>query len=433
MTCAGRAQAGSASEETARLGDGVVSAESDSSQRALGTDGPPAHTFGVIETNEKLAEFLPVMRAAKWVAVDTEADSLHAYPEKVCLIQISIAEADRLVDPLANLDLSQLLEALKGHDLLMHGADYDLRLLWKHHRFTPRSVFDTMLAARLLGHRQFSLNALLAHYLGITLDKGMQKADWARRPLTERMEAYARNDTRHLKPLADKLKLELQQKGRLAWHEESCSRQVADCAREIEPDWNSVWRTKGSHLLSRPALAVLRELWQWREQEALGGNRPPFFVLAHETLTQIAIAATDSRQIEPLLPRRFSDRRREGLRKAIARGLALPATQHPEILRFTSRRLTETERHRLAELERHRDAHAARLGLDPSLIAPRATLLDLARHGEKHAPELMRWQRELLHSQPRLEPSPRGPDSSERGSNSVWLRCEAAHDCQSAI
>lgn len=351
----------------------------------------------MIDTNDKLAEFLPVLRAAQWVAVDTEADSLHAYPEKVCLIQISTATGDRLVDPLANIDLDSLLDALKGHDLIMHGADYDLRLLWKHHRFTPRSVFDTMLAARLLGQRQFSLNALVESYLGITLDKGMQKADWARRPLTPRMETYARNDTRHLKPLVDKLKSELEHKARLAWHEESCVRQMEDCARDMEPDANTVWRTKGSHLLSRPALAVLREIWQWREQEAVGGNRPPFFVLAHETLTRIAIAATDSQQIEPLLPRRFSDRRRDGLREAIARGRALPPSQHPEILRFTSRRLTDAERRRLAELERRRDAQAARLNLDPALIAPRATLLDLARQGDKHAPELMRWQRDLLH------------------------------------
>jgi ribonuclease D len=278
----------------------------------------------------------------------------------------------------------------------MHGADYDLRLLRKHHEFTPSSIFDTMLAARLIGERQFGLCSLVEKFLSGKLDKGSQKADWARRPLTEKMEAYARNDTHHLKPLADKLKLELQQKGRLAWHEESCARQVTDCARDVEPDRNTVWRTKGSHLLSRPALAVLRELWQWREQEALAGNRPPFFVLAHETLTQIAIAATDSQQIEPLLPRRFSDRRREGLRNAILCGRALPAGQHPEILRFTSRRLTEAERRRLADLERRRDAHAAQLDLDPSLIAPRATLLDLARHWDKHASELMRWQRELL-------------------------------------
>jgi ribonuclease D len=293
-------------------------------------------------------------------------------------------------------DFSRFLSELKSHALIMHGADYDLRLLWKHHRFTPHSVFDTMLAARLLGHQQFSLSALLEHYLGIQLDKKMQKADWARRPLTERMEAYARNDTRHLKPLADRLRAELELKQRLAWHEESCARQADDCARNGEPDGNTVWRVKGSHLLSRPALAVLREVWYWREREAVASNRPPFFVLAHETLTHLAIAATDSQDIEPLLPRRFSDRRREGLRQAIAAGRALPACEHPEPLRFTSRRLSESERRRLSELERRRDARAAQLGLDPALIAPRATLLDLARNWDKHAPELMNWQRELL-------------------------------------
>lgn len=353
--------------------------------------------FGhVIDTNEKLDAFLPVLRAAPWVSVDTEADSLHAYPEKVCLIQISTAAGDRLVDPLAPIDLPRFLETLRGHDLIMHGADYDLRLLWKHHRFTPRSVFDTMIAARLLGVRQFSLNSLVTRYLGLTLDKGMQKADWARRPLTERMEAYARNDTRHLKPLADKLRDELRHKGRLTWHEESCARQSQDCARDLEPDGNTVWRMKGSHLLNRPALAVLREIWRWREQEATASNRPPFFVLPHETLTHLAVAAVEARPVDPLLPRRFSDRRREGLRQAIQRGLALPPSQHPELLRFQSRRLSEAERRRFVELERRRDAQATKLDLDPSLIAPRATLLDLARHWDKHAPELMQWQRELL-------------------------------------
>ncbi len=350
----------------------------------------------MVDTNDKLEAYLPVLRSADWVAVDTEADSLHAYPEKICLIQISTAAGDRLVDPLAKISLDRLLEALKGHALILHGADYDLRLLWKHHRFTPRSAFDTMIAARLLGQRQFSLNALVAQYLGITLDKGMQKADWARRPLTDRMEAYARNDTRHLKPLAKRLKAELEAKGRLPWHEETCARQVSDCAHDLEPDGNTVWRVKGSHLLSRPALAVLREVWHWREHEALAAKRPPFFVLPHETLTRIALAATDSQAFESLLPRRFSEHRRETLKKAVARGLAVPANQHPEPLRFTARRLTEGERRRLGELERRRDARAAQLGLDPALIAPRATLLDLARNWDKHAPDLMNWQRELM-------------------------------------
>lgn len=300
------------------------------------------------------------------------------------------------MDTLAGIDLDKLLAALKPHELLMHGADYDLRLFWKHYRFVPHRVFDTMLAARLLGHRQFSLNALVAHHLGVTLDKGMQKADWAKRPLTERMEAYARNDTRHLKPLSDKLRSELQEKGRLAWHEEFCAWQVRDCVRDTEPDGNTVWRMKGSHLLGRSALAVLRELWRWREQEAIAASRPPFFVLAHETLTRLAQAAVSAQPIDPLLPRRFSERRREGVHRAIKCGLAVPVAQHPDLRRYSARRLSEAERRRLAELERRRDAQAAKLDLDPALVAPRATLLDLARNWDKNAPELMKWQRELL-------------------------------------
>ena len=180
----------------------------------------------MIDTEQRLGAFLPKLRTADWVAVDTEADSLHAYPEKVCLIQISTAAGDRLVDPLAGLNLDPLLDALSGHVLIMHGADYDLRLLVKHHRFIPSAIFDTMLAARLLGERQFGLSHLAEKYLGVNLEKGPQKANWALRPLTERMERYARNDTHYLKPLADRLTPELEAKGRLAWHQEFCARLI---------------------------------------------------------------------------------------------------------------------------------------------------------------------------------------------------------------
>jgi len=351
----------------------------------------------VIDTDAKLGAWIGQVRTAPWVALDTEADSLHAYPEKLCLLQLSLPGGDYLVDPLAGLDLHPLWAALADRELILHGSDYDLRLLWKHHRFAPRAVFDTMLAARLVGHSRFSLDFLVAHYLGVTLDKGPQKADWARRPLSERMERYARNDTRHLKPLADRLRAELAAKHRLHWHAESCAQLVAECARDGAPeDADQVWRVKGSHALSRPALAVLRELWQWREQEARASNRPPFFVLSHETLTRLAVAATDSQPIAPLLPRRFSDHRRQGLERALARGLAVPPDQQPQPLRHVSRRLTEAQRARLAELEQRRNSHARRLGLDPALIASRATLLELARAGGKSVPGLARWQRELL-------------------------------------
>lgn len=350
----------------------------------------------MIDTERKLDAFLPLLRAATWVAVDTEADSLHAYPEKVCLIQISTLSGDVLVDPLASINLNPMLDALSGHELIMHGADYDLRLLRKHHEFVPHAIFDTMLAARLLGLRQFGLSHLVEKYLGVKLEKGAQKANWAMRPLTERMDRYARNDTHHLKPLADRLRLELRAKARLAWHQESCARLVKDSTTARPADLDVVWRIKGSHLLERSALAALRELWQWREKEAVAANKPPFFVMSHEVLVKIAAATAAAQPIEPFLPKHISDRRRGGIMKAIARARHLSPERHPHHLRRVTRRPTEGERRRFGDLQKRRDSQADRLGIDPTLIASRATLSDLAHDWDKHAGELMNWQRELL-------------------------------------
>jgi ribonuclease D len=350
----------------------------------------------VIDTEEKLAAFLPKLQAADWVSLDTEADSLHAYPEKICLIQISIAGCDRLIDPLAEINLAPFLDALNAHELIMHGADYDLRLLEKHHEFVPSAIFDTMLAGRLLGERQFGLSALVEKFLEIKLDKGSQKANWAQRPLTERMDKYARADTHHLKPLADKLRTELARKGRLEWHQESCARLIDHCARPQVIDLDLMWRVKGSTRLSRAGLAILRELWRWREREAVRANRPPFFILSHEKLVDIAAVASVKRPVENLVPRQMSPRRRAGLLDAVKAGLAVPAQAQPEILRHQFQRPTDAEFRRYRELEKIRDEQANELGIDPALIASRPMLGDLARDWDNYAPSLMHWQRELL-------------------------------------
>ena len=350
----------------------------------------------MIDTDAKLAAFLPTIKSAAWLALDTEADSLHAYPEKVCLIQISTAAGDKLIDPLTKTNLDPLLDALNAHELIMHGADYDLRLLRKHHEFVPSAIFDTMLASRLLGECQFGLGSLVEKFLGLKLDKGPQKADWARRPLTERMEKYARNDTHYLKPLADKLKSSLKTEGRLSWHQESCARLIAESSQPPVVDKNSVWRIKGSHALSRHPLAILRELWHWREREAIAANRPPFFILAHEKLVDIAVAAAAHQPVENLLPMRMSPRRRDSLADTIKTELQLPADEYPEILRHKGHRPTEMEMSRYRELEKRRNAQAHQLGIDPTVIASRATLNGLANDWDKNAPELMNWQRELL-------------------------------------
>jgi ribonuclease D len=349
----------------------------------------------VIDTEEKLQALLPPLRATPWMALDTEADSLHAYPEKLCLLQISSEGIEALVDPLANIRLEPLLRIFHDHQLIMHGSDYDLRLLRKTFDFKPTAIFDTMLAARLIGCREFGLGNLVQQYLGVKLEKGPQKADWARRPLTPRMEEYARNDTRFLKSLADMLRAELQQRGRLDWHTESCEQLIVECAVVRAPDPDAVWRVKGSFHLSPGALAVLRELWHWREEEAIGGNKPPYFILQPEQLINMAIAAVEHRPVEPLVPARFSPRRRTALARAIQRGLH--AHDKPQPIRTVHYRQSADEKRRYHELETRRNKAAGELNIDPTIIASRGTLVQLARHDAAPADTLlMKWQRGLL-------------------------------------
>ncbi|MEO5804262.1 MAG: HRDC domain-containing protein [Verrucomicrobiota bacterium] len=349
----------------------------------------------MINTENKLAEFISRLYNAEWIALDTEADSLHAYPEKLCVLQASIAGADELIDPLAKIDLAPLWLELQKHELIFHAADYDLRLLRKNHNFVPEKIFDTMLAARLLGEKEFSLTSLVKNFLEVQLEKGSQKADWAQRPLTEKMENYARNDTRYLKSLSDILRAKLEEKGRLEWHRESCARLIADCT-ELPSGEIESWRIKGSSKLGRMPLAVLRELWHWREKEAIAANKPPYFILSHEVLAEIAAAAGTERNWITLLPRYLNPRRAKELENAVERGLAVSPGDQPHLIHIVTPRPTETEKSRFEELSKRRDAAAQQLQIDPTLIASRATLGLLAQDWEHHAKELMKWQRELL-------------------------------------
>jgi ribonuclease D len=353
-------------------------------------------TAPVIDREAELAPFLPQLQAAPWVALDTEADSLHSYPEKLCLLQLSIPGQDVLVDPLAALPLDPLLQALGTKPLILHGADYDLRLLFRTFRFIPQSVFDTMLAARLLGFQHFSYEALVARLAGVKLEKGPQTADWARRPLTDRMLTYARNDSRYLQPICEALTGELRQKGRLDWHREMCARLVAESTRPNQVDPDEVWRIKGAHTLDPRGLAVLRRLWHWRNDEALRASKPPYFVLSHEVLVAVADAASHGRETEPLLPRHLSPHRRRGLLRAVQEVLACPPSEWPRIRRPTGRRLTVAQRRRSEELRGRRDREAKALGVDPSLIAPRTLLIELGADWEAGQALLMDWQRRLL-------------------------------------
>ena len=168
----------------------------------------------VIASEQKLADLIRQIQPADRIAIDTEADSLHSYREKLCLVQISVPSAalvcDFIVDPLSNLDLEPLRQALEPREIILHAADYDLRMLRRGLDFKASKLFDTVVAARLLGIREFSLGALVKRFFDVELHKHSQKANWALRPLPTRMLQYAMDDVHYLLPLAAKLEDELE-------------------------------------------------------------------------------------------------------------------------------------------------------------------------------------------------------------------------------
>ena len=169
----------------------------------------------MIASAPQLDALLPKFKSIDRIAVDTEADSLHSYFEKLCLLQLSFDGEDHLIDTLAGFDLAPLAAAFAEKELVLQGADFDLRLMRRSFGFIASRVFDTVIAARLLGLREFSLAALVQRFFAVQLPKGSQKADWAQRPLPPRMAEYAKNDTHYLLPLAEQMERELTERDRL--------------------------------------------------------------------------------------------------------------------------------------------------------------------------------------------------------------------------
>ena len=354
----------------------------------------------VIATDARLTELVKNIDVADRVALDTEADSLHSYREKLCLLQISVPAAvsargynDFIVDPLAGLDLEPLRQALEPREIVLHGADYDLRMLQRGLNFTAHTIFDTLIAARLLGIREFSLAALVKRYFGLELPKGSQKANWAKRPLPARMAEYAINDVHYLLALAEKLEAELDACERRDWLYESCRRaiELATVARARKQD--EFWRVRGSGLIHGRPAAVLRELWQWREREAEMADRPPFHILQNENLLNAAVSIASGSVPDY---KHFSPRRRQAFREAARLGLAVPESDWPVLSRRFGTRPTAEMVRRTEELQQRRDKSAKELGLESSFIGPRGTLEAIAADHARAASLLVRWQRELL-------------------------------------
>ncbi len=372
----------------------------------------------LVATGPELSQLVCKINAADRVALDTEADSLHSYREKLCLLQISVPavagivdagpdlgiasgnrdhrcrlQHDLIVDPLAGLDLEPLRQALEPREIVLHGADYDLRMLQRGLNFSAHTIFDTLIAARLLGIREFSLAALVKRYFGLELPKGSQKANWAKRPLPTRMAEYAINDVHYLLALAEKLEAELDACQRRDWLRQSCRRAIEQAAVARARKQDEFWRVRGSGSIHGRPAAVLRALWQWREREAEMADRPPFHILQNEKLLNAAVSVASGSMPDY---KHFSHRRRQAFREAARLGLAVPESDWPVLpRRFGTRPTAETVR-LTEELRRQRDKSAEELGLEPSFIAPRGSLEAIAADHARAASLLVLWQRQLL-------------------------------------
>ena len=360
-----------------------------------------------VQEPASMAELMRRMGIAERVALDTEADSLHNYFEKVCLIQLSFGSEHYLVDPLCGLDLSGFLAALADKPLIFHGGDYDLRMMRGSMGFRPRrEVFDTMIAAQLLGLEQLGLAALIERYFGITIGKAGQKSDWSRRPLSANQLRYAINDTRFLEGLAERMRGELDQRGRVAWHSESCRAMVESTGRDPVRDPENAWRIKGAGRLTRRQLAYLRELWRWRDQHARDANLPAFKVLGNEEILGLVRWAESHPGVPlqqgPKLPRNIVGARLSTLEEAIARAARMDEKEWPEPRKPDRDAAREDCIEEFNALRAECARIAKELEIAASILAPRAALEAIARSQPRSVDEIMesggllRWQAELV-------------------------------------
>lgn len=364
----------------------------------------------LIETTEQLPPLLAALQRSPEVSVDTEADNLYHYRTRVCLLQFYVDGEIFLVDVLAPMDLEPMWEILAQKHLLMHGSDFDLRLLHDLRGFRAKSLFDTMLAAQLLNRQRFGLAALLEEHFGLVLDKDSQKANWSKRPLTKKLLDYAALDVYHLPKLRDNLTSELVKLDRLDWLNQQCQRQIDAAATGFPGADENAWRIGRSERLKAPGLAVLHAVWHWREEWARKLDAPPFKVTGNELLLKIAEAADNGLSVADILGNvhlgKRHDRLAPSLKLALESGFArdprtLPRRRgrNPDVQPLTAAELALQDR-----LKIDRDRVAARIQLDPTLIANRAHLAQIARAPDKLDEVLLPWQANLLRGEPSLNP-----------------------------
>ncbi|MDF1752545.1 MAG: hypothetical protein P1U89_07220 [Verrucomicrobiales bacterium] len=333
-------------------------------------------------------------------AVDTEADSLHSYETKMCLIQFAVPGNLAIIDPLAVElhELDPMLDFFKTTKAIwMHGADYDMSMFRKTFNWIPEVVWDTQSAARLLGVRKYGLANLLEEEFGLVVSKQSQKANWGKRPLSEKMLAYAFNDVRYLIELGDRYLKRLEEKGRRGWFEELCAAARVIAEEREERSGDEVWRINGWGKLDPRGLAFLKGLWNWRDEECKRLDRPHFKFMSNNELIEFAKQLQKGERIEPPKYLRPAFARR--MLKAISEIREIPESEFPVKYRRNGGPRLEIDEDRFLRMRDYRDKVAEELDIDSTLIATRQNLEFLASpnvDGEEKESMLLNWQKELI-------------------------------------
>jgi len=288
----------------------------------------------IITRPEALMKMANQLVSEPILAVDTESNSLYAYQEQVCLIQFSTPQEDFLVDPLALDDLSPLepLFADPQIEKIFHAAEYDLITLKRDFHFDFENLFDTMVAARILGWEEIGLGSILKAEFDVVLDKRYQRANWGRRPIPADMMDYARLDTHYLIPLRYRMKSELKSIGRWPLAKEDFARLRYVNGRDPDDLPEPCWRVRGAYDLNPQQAAVLLKLCYYRNEVARSINRPVFKVISDKTLLAVAEACPRTEaglQEVAHLSRKQYERHAEGLLKAVREGLAAKPAHPP--------------------------------------------------------------------------------------------------------
>jgi ribonuclease D len=367
-----------------------------------------AGTIQLIDTQDQLDGVIAAMARAPRVAVDTEAASFHRYRDRVYLLQLSTHELTAVVDPLAVTDLGAFgaLLADPSIEVVFHDADYDLRLLAQEYGYRATRLFDTRVAAQLLNEPGVGLAALLEKYLAVRLDKRFQRADWSARPLSAGMLEYAAADTHHLLELRDILRGKLENMGRLHWAEEEFALLEQVQWTEPEDGAEPAWlRMKGARALKPRQLAVLREVFEWRDGLARRLDRAAFRIMNNEPI--LAIAREQPKTAEELsripgIGRDGLERRGPEILAAVRKGLEVPDADLPRLERQPRRAADPEFDARVERLKAVRNQEAERLALAPGVLCPNGTLEGIARREPKTlvdlrtVPFIRGWQVEAI-------------------------------------